>query len=147
MKSYSNVEIESLIERFEASVLPKIEWTHEAHLVVAIWYSLKHEHEPALDLVREFITKHNESVGTVNDDFGGYHETITKFWMLIARSFLKDKEMRSIDLNCNDFINSEFGKSEFPLNFYSKELIFSILARQYWVEPDKLKIQDFHRKN
>ena len=61
---YSEREIESLIERFESKTLPKNEWTHQAHLVVAIWFCTHYEREAALNLVRNHIIKHNESVGT-----------------------------------------------------------------------------------
>ncbi|MGB0175731.1 MAG: hypothetical protein ACPF9D_01105, partial [Owenweeksia sp.] len=69
-------------------MLPKPEWTHEAHLVVAIWYSSLYPFEEALSLVRQNITAHNESVGTPNTDTEGYHETITRFWLMVARHFL-----------------------------------------------------------
>ncbi len=55
MTHYSKQEIESLIERFEKRILPKAEWTHEAHLAVAIWYVSKYSFNEALNLVREIL--------------------------------------------------------------------------------------------
>jgi len=136
MKNYTKEEITSLIKRFELEKLPKVEWTHEAHLVVAIWYCSKYEFERAVDLVRGNISRHNESVGTENTDTSGYHETITKFWLLIARDFLKDKGDSSVEDNCNALINSIYGESKYPFNYYSPELLFTVKARHYWVYPD-----------
>lgn len=136
MKNYTKKEINFLIERFEAEKLPKAEWTHEAHLVVAVWYCSKHSLEKALPIVRRNITNHNTSVGTPNTDTEGYHETITKFWLIIASEFLKTQSEPSIDVSCNSFINSVYAQSNFPLNFYSEQLLFSVKARHHWVEPD-----------
>lgn len=136
MKNYTEKEINFLIERFEAEKLPKAEWTHEAHLVVAVWYCSKHSLEKALPIVRRNITNHNTSVGTPNTDTEGYHETITKFWLIIASEFLKTQSESSIDVSCNSFINSVYAQSNFPLNFYSEQLLFSVKARHHWVEPD-----------
>ena len=136
MKNYSEVEIDSLINRFENKKLPKVEWTHEAHLVVAIWYCQKHPFEEALKITRENITNHNTAVGTPNTDTEGYHETITKFWLLVAHDFLKSQKSHSISELCNNFINSDRAQSKFPLNYYSEELLFSVNARHFWVDPD-----------
>ena len=136
MKNYSEKEVNALIERFEKRKLPKLEWTHEAHLVVAIWYCNQYHLEEALDLVRNYIIKHNESVGTENSDTEGYHETITRFWLIMARQFLREIKESPLAEKCNALINSEMGKSSYPLTYYSKELLFSVKARHNWVEPD-----------
>lgn len=141
MTSYTKAEIESLIERFESRKLPKVEWTHNAHLVVAIWYCSKHPFAKALELTRQYITVHNESVGTPNTDTEGYHETITKFWLIVANHFIQTSEPASITELCNNFIQSEKASSSYPLNFYSKEKLFSVEGRHNWVEPDLREIE------
>lgn len=133
---YSEREIESLIERFESKTLPKNEWTHQAHLVVAIWFCTHYEKETALNLVRNHIIKHNESVGTPNTDSEGYHETMTRFWLWVADQFLKSEEFVSVTEASNQFINSGFGAKNYPSIYYSKEVLFSLDARRGWVEPD-----------
>lgn len=136
MKNYTADEISSLIERFEKEVLPRVEWTHEAHLVVAIWYSHRYDFGKAMNLVRDYITNHNTSVGTPNTDTEGYHETITKFWLLVAQDFLKEHAFKTITEACNAFINSDKGSSQYPLDFYSEKCLFSVEARHNWLEPD-----------
>ena len=88
MYSYADSEIRSLIDRFEKHQLPKVEWTHEAHLAMGIWYMRHYSAEEALNRARRNITLHNESVGTPNNDEEGYHESITKFWLWVAERFL-----------------------------------------------------------
>ena len=137
MKKYTRAEIDSLIERFEACCLPKAEWTHEAHLVVAVWYCSQYPLEEALPIVRRRITEHNTSVGTPNTDEEGYHESITKFWLLVANDFLKANPPASKDVLANALIESPQGSSAYPLEFYSAERLFSALARRTWVAPDR----------
>lgn len=140
MNTYSETEIHHLISRFEKHVLPKVEWTHEAHLVVAVWYSVHYSAEEALNLVRDLITKHNTSVGTPNTDSEGYHETITAYWLILARNYINSQRTSSIENLCNGFILSEQADSNYLLSFYSEELLFSVKARKQWVEPDLVKI-------
>jgi hypothetical protein len=141
-KHFTEEEIRLLLERFLAQQLPKTEWTHQAHLVVAVWYCRKYNEREALNLVRENIQKHNAAVGTPNTDTEGYHETITRFWLWTARQFLQRKPSFSLAEACNTFIESEFGKRTYPLRFYSRELLFSVEARRHWVPPDLHALDD-----
>lgn len=136
MKNYSDIEIKSLIKRFEDHTLPKDEWTHEAHLVVAVWYLLNNDFEDAMNRVRQYIIQLNDAVGTPNTDHSGYHETITKFWLITALDFLNEKKYNSVCDACNALINSEKGSSHYPMNFYSRDLLHSMESRFGWVEPD-----------
>ena len=136
MKNYSDAQIHSLIKRFEARKLPKEEWTHLAHLVAAIWYCSTFPLKEALEIVRTKISQYNESLGNSNTDSDGYHESITKFWLLTAKHFLANKSSESLSTLCDDFINSKRSQSDFILMFYSKEKLFSVEARRNWVQPD-----------
>lgn len=133
---FTEKEITSLISRFISRKLPKAEWTHQAHLVVAIWYSRNYNFEASLKLVRAAIINHNLSVGTPNSETEGYHETITKFWLLMARTFIKNKSTQSVPELCNEFIASGFTSTNLPLEYYSPDVLFSLEARRIWVEPD-----------
>lgn len=136
MKHYSASEIDLFISRFESKTLPKPEWTHEAHLVVAIWYLSKYPFEKAAELVRTNIWNHNASVGTPNSDSEGYHETITLFWLRIAHLFMEDHSEHTLAEMCNAFIDSDLGKSAYPFEFYSCNLLFSTEARKAWIDPN-----------
>lgn len=136
MKNYESSEIIRLIERFEAGRLPKSDWTHEAHLVVAIWYCSRYDLNEAFQKVKTLIISHNESVGTPNTDTEGYHETITRFWLIVACAFIEENVSLNIEECCNAFINSAHSQSKHPTTFYSEDRLFSTEARRIWMEPD-----------
>src|SRR5215204_774010 len=80
--------IARLGEGLLARTLPRADWTHEAHLA-ATTYLLSRR--PDIDLDRELpgiIRRFNESVGGVNDDTQGYHDTITRVFLHGVRLFL-----------------------------------------------------------
>ena len=73
--------------------LSRPEWTHEAHLAACLWILLERpELEPERDLP-VIISRFNESVGGVNDDTQGYHETITRVYLHGVRLFLAEADL------------------------------------------------------
>jgi hypothetical protein len=46
----------------------------------------------ALDEMRPRIRRFNESVGGVNDDQNGYHETLTVFWLWALKEMFADED-------------------------------------------------------
>jgi hypothetical protein len=130
-------EIESFIVAFEARTLPKPCWTHQAHLIVALWYNLRHRADEALDLVRENIKRYNEAVGTLNTETSGYHESITVFYMWAVRQFIVDAgpEASLVEL-ANRLISGKCAARSFPFEYYSRELLLSTEARLRRVEAD-----------
>ena len=82
-------EVESLANRFEALSLTRAEWTHRAHLTMALWYRSRLEHDEALATVRRGILRLNETLGIVSTPTSGYHETITRFYMRMVGGFVE----------------------------------------------------------
>ena len=120
-----------------ARSLPREEWTHEAHLAATTYLLLRH---PEIDLDAELpglIRRYNKSVGGVNDDSQGYHDTITKAFLRGVRLFLSEAD-RSAPIHgiVNDLLHSPMGKRDWPLRFWSRDVLFSVAARRGWVEPD-----------
>ncbi len=129
-------EILAVVRGFEARTLARAEWTHASHLTVALWYVLQFDWPEAVARVRTGIKLYNESHGIPTTPTGGYHETLTLFWMRFVRSFLEGElnEGRSLVALANDLIRgSSVG---LPLTFYTRGLLFSAEARARWVEPD-----------
>ncbi|MEP7316389.1 MAG: hypothetical protein ABI667_06810 [Sphingomicrobium sp.] len=120
-----------------ARTLPREEWTHEAHLAATTYLMLKH---PEIDLDRELpdlIRRYNESLGGVNDDTQGYHDTITKAFLHGVRLFLSETDAAApIHEIVNDLLHSPMGKRDWPLRFWSKDKLFSVAARGGFVAPD-----------
>lgn len=140
MKGYTEEGLTDLMDRFLKQELPRDEWTHKAHLVVAIWFARTLPLEEALPKVREAIIAHNTAVGTPNTDDEGYHETITKAWLMIAERFLAGNTDLSLSEAVRAFINSDRTDSNALLVHYSVDTLFSVKARHEWVEPDLLPI-------
>jgi len=117
--------------------LPREEWTHEAHLAATTYLILRH---PEIDLDSELpgiISRYNESVGGVNDDTQGYHDTITMTFLRGVRLFLEEADVsHPIHELVNELLMSPMGRRDWPLRFYSRERLFSIEARRHFVDPD-----------
>ena len=64
-----------LIEKFNNVTLPKSEWTHHAHLTVALWYLHTYEFDEAVWRLKSGIILLNNFHGTENTNVSGYHET------------------------------------------------------------------------
>lgn len=131
-------EVESVVRNFEACTTPPAEFTHEAHLTVALWYlsrlSLTDATERMRDGLFRFLNHYNER---------GYNETITVFWLKVVRNFLAGttNSSRSITEIANE-LAATYNNSRLVFDYYSKELLASEEAKDKWVEPD-LRPLDF----
>jgi len=137
----SDDAIKRIGEGLVARTLPRPDWTHEAHLA-ATSYLLSRR--PDIDLDRQLpdiIRRYNESVGGVNDDTQGYHETITRLFLHTVRQFL-GKADRDAPLHelVNELLLSPMGRRDWPLRFYSAERLFSVEARRHFVTPDLMPL-------
>jgi len=131
----SIAEIERLVAGFEDGTLPKSEWTHQAHMTVAFWYLSKYSEAEATNRIRDGIKKYNKAVGTKNTENSGYHETITLFWVWAVRRFILKRNLSTCALESINILVASYDKN-FPLEYYSKELLMSWDARREWREPD-----------
>lgn len=117
--------------------LPREEWTHEAHLAATTYLLLRH---PEIDLDAELpglIRRYNESVGGVNSDSEGYHDTITRVFLHGIRLFLAEADpSEPVHDLVNELLLSPMGRRDWPLRFYSREALFSVPARRGFVTPD-----------
>ena len=119
-----------------ACTLAKAEWTHEAHLATCAWLVLERpDIVPERDLPG-LIRRYNVSVGGVNDETQGYHETITQVFIRGVRQALARSEGRGLAERVNALLAEPEGGRDWPLRFYSRERLFSAEARLGWVEPD-----------
>ena len=123
-------------EGFLACTLPKPEWTHEAHISTTCWLILERPGIMPERALPDLIRRYNESVGGVNSDTEGYHETITQIFIRTLRRVLTKSEGRGLAERVNAVLLAPEGRRDWPLRFYSAELLFSKRARLGWVEPD-----------
>jgi hypothetical protein len=133
----SDAEIVHLGEGLLARNLPREEWTHEAHLGATTWLLTR---RPDIDVdtaLPGIIRTYNESVGGVNDDTQGYHETITRLFLHGVRLFLAEADLSEpLHELVNALLLSPMGRRDWPLRFYSAERLFSVEARRHFVPPD-----------
>ena len=133
----SDAEVARVGEGLLARDLPRAEWTHEAHLAATTYLLLRH---PEIDLDRELpglIRRYNESVGGVNSDTEGYHDTITRVFLNGVRRFLGDANHgEPLHELVNELLLSPVGRRDWPLRFYSRDRLFSVEARRHFVTPD-----------
>ena len=133
----SDADVAHVGEGFLARTLPREEWTHEAHLATTTYLLLRH---PEIDLDKKlpgFIRGYNESVGGVNSDSEGYHETITHVFLAGVRLFLSEADPREpIHELVNELLLSPMGRRDWPLRFYTPARLSSVDARRRFVDPD-----------
>ena len=126
-------------ERFLARSWPKAEWTHEAHLATCLWLIVERPEIAVERDLPDLIRRYNESVGGVNDDTQGYHETITRVYVAAVRDHLTERPAGEplVEL-INTLLGGDRGRRDWPLRFYSRERLFSVEARRGFIAPDLL---------
>ena len=133
----SDAEIVHLGERFLARTLPKAEWTHEAHLATTTWLLLRRSDVDVDKELPDLIRRYNESVGGVNSDGEGYHETITRVFLAGVRLFLSEADLSEpLHALVNELLLSPMGRRDWPLRFYSRNRLLSVEARRVFAPPD-----------
>jgi len=129
-------EAKELVRQFENGELAKEKWTHEAHFVMALCHCCLQPLPQAIESIKEGIKKYNVSVGGENTDHSGYHETITVFYTRQIINYILQAGGRQFESNLDGLWQQEFLKKDFPLTYYSRELLMSKEARKNWVAPD-----------
>ncbi|MDY6805397.1 MAG: hypothetical protein SXA11_16535 [Cyanobacteriota bacterium] len=132
-------EIEELVDKFNNCTLPRGDWNHAAHLIVALWYLINSPETEAINRIRNGIKKYNAANGIQNTENSGYHETMTLFWIKVVQQYLLAASPRlPLVVIANDLINT-YNNSSLPFAYYSREKLMSVEARKNWVEPDPIK--------
>ncbi len=122
--------LDSLIDLFEQQRLPESEWTHRAHLRVALYYLRRLEPDMALALIRELIQQLNLAHEVLTTPQRGYHETRTRVWLAILLHGIESAKT-------DEMLLSEYSGVDIVTDYYGQELLESWEARIGWREPDK----------
>ena len=133
----SDAAVRHIGEGLLACSLARSEWTHEAHLAACLWVVVERGDIVAERDLPGLIRRFNESVGGINDETQGYHETITQCFILGVRLYLvrSDPALSLVD-RVNGLLTAAEGRRDWPLRFYSPERLFSVEARLGQVLPD-----------
>jgi len=108
--------------------LPQHEWTHRGHITATHVLIREHGHDATLAFCRERIPRLNDAHGVENSDTGGYHETLTVFYVAavadaVARGLTIDETVAELD-------------RDVALRWWSEPVLMSVKARRAFVAPD-----------
>ena len=67
--------------------MPKPDWTHEAHLIVALWHLYEYDYEEAPKRMRQAIRGYNQTAGSIITPASGYHETLAVYWLRLLHAY------------------------------------------------------------
>jgi hypothetical protein len=131
----TEAEIDAFLAAFEGCTLPKVEWTHSAHLLTGACYVHGMQREAALAKMRECVRRYNESVGGKNTETSGYHETVTVMWIRLLDGLRRE----SIPMDRAQFVAlavEQFAsRRDIFREYYDFDLVGSTEARLRWVAP------------
>ncbi|MEG4942929.1 hypothetical protein [Microcoleus sp. F4-D5] len=129
-------EIDSLIHAFQECSLPRSQWTHEAHLTVALWYLFYDSEQEAINAIRNGIKLYNSIQGIESTKNSGYHETLTLFWVRTIRQYLADESHNQSIVYLANGLIAKYADRTLPFRYYTRDRLMSWEARNSWVEPD-----------
>lgn len=132
----SQMDTGELVRAFLERTLPKAQWSHEAHLRVGLWHALRHPEPETLALLRERISAYNAATGGENTATAGYHESITRFYVMVFYAFLREVDAGRDPAELEAELIARYGDRNLPLRHYRRDTLFSTAARLGWVEPD-----------
>ncbi|MDY6782763.1 MAG: hypothetical protein SW833_09500 [Cyanobacteriota bacterium] len=136
MNKTKNCKIIDLVRAFESCTLPRSQWTHGAHLIVALWYLMQYSEPEARHRIRNGIQRYNTAIGIPTTPTGGYHETLTQFWISKVLHYLScHAKTSSMDL-LSEGLLEQYSDPNLPLTYYTRDRLFSKEARKTWVDPD-----------
>ncbi|PSB42887.1 hypothetical protein C7B67_24640 [filamentous cyanobacterium Phorm 6] len=129
-------EIDSLIHAFQECSLPRNQWTHAAHLTVALWYLFYDSESEAINAIRHGIKHYNSVQGIESTKDSGYHETLTLFWVKTVRGYLAEESQNQSIVSLANGLIAQYADGTLPFRYYTRDRLMSWEARLNWVEPD-----------
>ena len=107
------------------------DFRHVSHLHVAwVYLAESQSAEQAAEKMSSTLRRFAASAGHAEK----YHETITQFWIRLLGALRNAQQQRDLDSILQAF--PRLLEKDFPLDYYSREKLFSDRARTSWVEPD-----------
>ncbi len=136
---YDKKSIELLVKKFTHQTLAKLDWTHEAHLITAIWFLTSYDYFEAVCRLKAGIILLNNSHRNYNTSSAGYHETVTIFWTKVISIYIKLARVSEVEELANNFLYTPLSNHHLPFQFYSKGKLMTADLRAIYTEGD-LKI-------
>ena len=137
MKYENESEILTVVRGFENGTIARADWGHAEHLTVAVYYIFHQDYKTAYVRMRDGIFNLLKTFEVDFEQEMPYHETLTVFWLKTVDDFAKLHHGGSLVNLRNDLVENY--DKDYPLKFYSRELLFSDNARANFVEGDLLR--------
>ena len=131
MADPEQLQDEELWRAFHGATLPAAQWTHAAHLRIAWLHLARHEIDEAHLRMRVGIIRLNAAHGLVETAERGYHETLTRVWLVLVAAARRRAAGPSTHLLAQPGLDRDA-----PLAYYSRARLFSVAARARFVPPD-----------
>jgi hypothetical protein len=129
------VDDETLWETFRTTTLPMRDWTHRAHVRTAFLHLARWPLDEAHVRMRVGIVRLNASHHLEETPARGYHETLTRVWLVLVASARDDGGTYATSEALLERHPWLLEKNA-PLQYYSRERLFALRARAVFVEPD-----------
>ncbi len=141
----------SLLTAFRDLTLPSAAWTHRAHVRVGALHLVEAASnvgatatstddvvDVAHVLSRVGIIRLNASHALVETPERGYHETITRAWLVRIRRAIATHHAHAPFVSTFHLLERapELLQSQLLLQHYSRERLLSLQARASWLPPD-----------
>jgi hypothetical protein len=128
--------LRAFVDDFENCRIPLSEWSHAAHVAMAMSYLQTLPEQEVLPKVRTQLQHYVEFMGVPKAPDRGYHETLTVFWLAICEAFLRDCPLSGAA--AARAAVEAFGKSsKLHEEYYGFDVVRSPEARAGWVPPDR----------
>ena len=124
-----------LWEQFQAVRLPATEWTHVGHLRVAWMFLKRYALDEAHLRARAGIIRLNASHGLVETPARGYHDTITRAWLILVRAAMRTSPGIDDSALFLPAHASSLAKDAL-LRHYTRDRLSSVEARARFLEAD-----------
>jgi len=128
-------QVAALLAAFRSTALPHASWNHRAHLAVALVLARELDRPAVLETMRAGIQRYNAAHGVISTPTGGYHETLTRFYMHLVDCYINEVPAADLAEDANR-LYLQWGRRDLALEYYTRERLFSEAARADWVEPN-----------
>jgi hypothetical protein len=127
-----DLDDDALWRSFHETTLPQAQWTHAAHLRIAWLHLARYDLDEAHLRMRIGIIRLNAAHGLVETPQRGYHETLTRVWLILVGA----ARLRSPGADSTTALAQPGLDRSAPLTYYTRDRLFSVEARARFIAPD-----------
>ena len=133
--------LDTFVADWHAHRLTRNEWTHGAHVAVCAYYAFDRDEDATMAIMRPGIRTFNESIGGQNTATSGYHESITRLWIIAVTAFLR----RTAPPTRFEAASAATARFEDPGALlracYDHDVVNDTRARAEWVAPVRMPVE------